>query len=351
MIQRKIPSKVTVIVPVYNAELYLERCVNSLIQQTINEVEILLIDDGSTDRSSELCDWMAQQDERIKVFHKENEGQGLARNLGLQMATGKYVCFLDSDDYYELDTCKELYNLMEHTQADLCCYGYQIETQEQRIVRIPHICDAEYTADAFDKKFVLHYFGDEPTEDELRGFSSCMTIFRRDIIEEHKIRFPSERKYLSEDTIFSLRFCEYANKAITTSKIYYHYCQNSESFSQTFHVERLEQTLAFCKVLDEWAKRLGVMEDTQVRRAMYLWVNLMAYLRQGIRHYKGSIKGRKQEYSFIEQTCRRKEIREKLEILWKVPLPKQQKLLLIFILLQKYKCVMWLVRIRANIRL
>lgn len=351
MMERKVQSKVTVIVPVYNVEPYLERCVNSLMHQTFDDVEILLIDDGSTDRSGELCDRMAQQDERIRVFHKENEGQGIARNLGLQNASGKYVCFLDSDDYYDPDTCRELYELMERTHADLCCYGYQIETGEQQIVRVPHIRDAEYTAEAFYKKFVPHYFGDDPAEDELRGFSSCMTIFRRDVIEEHGIRFPSEREYLSEDTIFSLRFCAYADKAVTTSKVYYHYCQNPESFSHAFHEERLEQTLAFGKVLDEWAKRMEIKEETRVRRAMYLWVNLMAYLRQGIRYCEGSGQGKKQERSFIRQTCRRQELREKLEILRKAPLPKQQKLLLALILRQKYRCVMWLVRIRANIRL
>lgn len=344
-------SKVTVIVPVYNVEAYLERCVNSLTRQTLEDIEILLIDDGSADRSGELCDRMVQRDDRIQVFHKENEGQGIARNLGLEKASGKYVCFLDSDDYYEQDTCKELYELMERTEADLCCYGYQIETGEQQIVRIPRICDAEYVGAAFRTKFVSHYFGDDPAEDELRGFSSCMTIFRRAIIEEYGIRFPSEREYLSEDTIFSLRFCEHADKAVTTSRIYYHYCQNPESFSQAFHEERLEQTLAFGRVLDEWAERMEISEETQIRRTMYLWVNLMAYLRQGIRYHEASGQGRKQEQSFVRQTCGRSGLREKLKSLRKAPLPKQQKLLLALILKQKYRCVMWLVRIRANIRL
>ena len=212
-------SKVSVIVPVYNVENYLKRCVDSLIRQSLAGIEILLIDDGSTDRSGELCDELAGTDLRISVYHKENEGQGIARNLGLQKATGTYVVFLDSDDYYDPDTCRALFELMEHTQADLCCYGYQIETQDRQIVRIPNITDREYVGEAFRKEFVPHYFGDQPEKDELRGFSSCMTIFRRSIVEEHNICFPSEREYLSEDTIFSLRFCEHARKAVTTSKI------------------------------------------------------------------------------------------------------------------------------------
>ena len=212
-------SKVSVIVPVYNVENYLKRCVNSLTKQSLKEIEIILIDDGSTDQSGTLCDELAKTDRRISVYHKENEGQGIARNLGLQKAIGKYVVFLDSDDYYDPDTCGDLYELMEQTQADLCCYGYQIETQDHQVVCIPKIADREYVGQDFLKEFVPHYFGDDPKKDDLRGFSSCMSIFRRSIIEENHICFPSEREYLSEDTIFSLRFCEHATKAVTTSKM------------------------------------------------------------------------------------------------------------------------------------
>lgn len=342
-------SKVSVIVPVYNVENYLKRCVDSLIRQSLAGIEILLIDDGSTDRSGELCDELAGADLRISVYHKENEGQGIARNLGLQKATGTYVAFLDSDDYYDLDTCRDLFELMEHTQADLCCYGYQIETQERQVVRIPHITDREYMGEAFQKEFVPHYFGDQPEKDELRGFSSCMTIFRRSIVEEHNICFPSEREYLSEDTIFSLRFCEHARKAVTTSKIYYHYCQNPNSFSQAFHEERLKQTISFGKTLDEWAVRMKLEPETRVRRAMYLWVNLMAYLRQGIRYYEQT--DPRQELSFIKAVCQQTEVRKKLEVLKKAQLPGQQKLLLGMILRRRYRSVLWLVRIRAKVKL
>lgn len=342
-------SKVSIIVPVYNVEKYLKRCVDSLIRQSLAEIEILLIDDGSTDRSGELCDELAGADLRISVYHKENEGQGIARNLGLQKATGTYVAFLDSDDYYDPDTCRDLFELMEHTQADLCCYGYQIETQERQVVRIPHITDREYMGEAFQKEFVPHYFGDQPEKDELRGFSSCMTIFRRSIVEEHNICFPSEREYLSEDTIFSLRFCEHARKAVTTSKIYYHYCQNPNSFSQAFHEERLKQTISFGKTLDEWAVRMKLEPETRVRRAMYLWVNLMAYLRQGIRYYEQT--DPRQELSFIKAVCQQTEVRKKLEVLKKAQLPGQQKLLLGMILRRRYRSVLWLVRIRAKVKL
>ena len=342
-------TKISIIVPVYNVEKYLKRCINSLIHQTMKEIQIILVDDGSTDNSPSICNSYAERDSRILVIHKENEGQGIARNYGLKNATGEYVCFLDSDDYYELETCKELFELMKETQADMGCFGYQIETQEKQIVRIPKIKECEYRGEAFHKEFVLHYFGDDPEKDDLRGFSSCMTIFRREIIAENAICFPSEREYLSEDTIFSLRFCERAKSAVTTSKIYYHYCQNPVSFSQAFHEERLEQTIAFGKVLDGWAKKMNLETETELRRAMYLWVNLMAYLRQGIRYY--GQKSHKREVSFVRKVCRRTEVRERLRCLKETKLSKQQKLLLWFILKKQYLGVWMLVAIRAKVKL
>ena len=342
-------TKITIIVPVYNVESYLARCINSLIHQTMKEIQIILIDDGSTDKSPSVCDAYAEKDKRILVIHKENEGQGIARNYGLKNATGEYVCFLDSDDYYDLDTCKELYELMKKTKADMGCFGYQIETQEGQIVRVPNIKEYEYTEEAFHKEFALHYFGDEPEKDDLRGFSSCMSIFRRDIIVENEVCFPSEREYLSEDTIFSLRFCQHAKSAVTTSKIYYHYCQNPVSFSQAFHEERLEQTITFGKILDEWAMKMNIEAETEIRRAMYLWVNVMAYLRQGIRYY--GQKSRKQEVAFVQGVCKKKEVREKLKLLKGTGLSKQQKLLLWLVLNKQYLGAWLLVAIRAKMKL
>lgn len=342
-------TKITVVVPVYNVEKYLERCVSSLIHQTLKEIQIILIDDGSTDSSASICDFYSEIDKRVEVIHKKNEGQGIARNHGLASARGEYVCFLDSDDYYELDTCKELYELMKRTDADLGCFGYQIETQQKQIVRVPRIKEHIYVEEAFRKEFVLHYFGDDPEQDDLRGFSSCMSIFRRDIIAKNTIFFPSEQEYLSEDTIFSLRYCQCAKSAVTTSKIYYHYCQNPISFSQIFHEERLEQTIAFGNELDKWAVQMNLENETELRRAMYLWVNLMAYLRQGIRYYgKKSIR---QVFGFVQKVCEKKEVREKLIILREIQLPKQQKLLLWLIVNKQYLGVWMLVSIRAKIKL
>lgn len=108
---------VSIIVPVYNVERYIKRCVDSLQGQTLQNIEIILVDDGSKDNSGRLCDEFAQQNPRIHVIHKQNAGQGLARNDGLNIAKGRYVLFIDSDDFIEPDTCEKLSDRMEQEGA------------------------------------------------------------------------------------------------------------------------------------------------------------------------------------------------------------------------------------------
>ena len=212
---------VSIIVPVYNVERYIKRCVDSLQGQSLQNIEIILVDDGSKDNSGRLCDEFAQQDPRIHVIHKQNAGQGLARNDGLNIAKGRYVLFIDSDDFIEPDTCEKLSDRMEREQADLCSFSYQIETPQGELFYRAQLKEQCYENEALRKRFVLHFFGDSADDEEMRGVSACMTMFRRSVIETGKIRFRSEREYFSEDTIFNLDFCLLAKKAVIDSGCYY----------------------------------------------------------------------------------------------------------------------------------
>lgn len=104
---------VTIVLPIYNVEKYLNRCINSIVNQTYKNLEIILVDDGSPDKCPEMCDEWEKKDTRIKVIHKQNEGLGMARNTGIENATGDYICFFDSDDYLELTAIEKLYKLAE----------------------------------------------------------------------------------------------------------------------------------------------------------------------------------------------------------------------------------------------
>lgn len=129
--------KVSIIVPVYNVEKYIEKCIDSLINQTLKDIEIILIDDGSTDRSGLLCDQLAKQDNRIKVIHKENSGVSSARNLGLDNAEGEYVGFVDPDDWCETDMFEQMYTLGSQSNADAIICGYYHENGNEKSIEIP----------------------------------------------------------------------------------------------------------------------------------------------------------------------------------------------------------------------
>lgn len=113
--------KISVIVPIYNAELYLEQCIESVLNQTLRDIELLLIDDGSTDNSFLICEKYKKRDNRIQLYTNKNVGQGLERNFGIKKSTGEYIAFLDSDDQYKENMLEKLYQRAIETNADICC--------------------------------------------------------------------------------------------------------------------------------------------------------------------------------------------------------------------------------------
>lgn len=150
---------ISVVIPVYNIEEYLERCVNSVCQQTYSNLEIILVDDGSTDGSGRLCDKLAEKDERIKVFHKENGGSSSARNLGLLQAKGEYIGFVDSDDYVSPQMYELLSNAIKKHGADIAQIGRDEIDANGNI--LPNICEPpkqeEFVeSEAFLKELLLH---------------------------------------------------------------------------------------------------------------------------------------------------------------------------------------------------
>lgn len=126
-------EKISIIVPIYNVEKFLPRCVESLVNQTYGNIEILLIDDGTKDNSAIMCDEYAKKYNNVKAFHKKNGGLSDARNYGIEKATGKYIAFVDSDDFVNKDYCKILYNNLIKNDADISICDFQIFTDTSRI--------------------------------------------------------------------------------------------------------------------------------------------------------------------------------------------------------------------------
>lgn len=324
--------EISIIVPVYNVEKYLIRCVESLKNQTLQNLEIILIDDGSTDHSGKICDKLQKEDQRIKVIHKQNEGQGIARNLGIEIAEGKYVAFVDSDDYIEEETYQYMLNQMKDCKADLGCFGYTHDNSEGNSIYQSKIKDRIYFEEEVKTEFVLHFFGDDPMEDDMRGVSACMSIYRLSLIKENKICFPSERKVLSEDTLFNLEFCRFAKTAVASSRIFYHYCLQQNSFSRGYSKERLKKTAEFMKILSDYSEEFGIQEQTRNRIKMVLWVSLLDAVKQEVNRRKMSDYWRMRES--VKEICTRKYVLELLKTFPIKGLNKKQKL---FYFCMKYK--------------
>ena len=260
--------KVSVIVPVYNTEKYLEQCITSITSQTLREIEIIIVDDGSQEECAVLCDSLAKTDDRIRVIHKENAGPGFARNTGIEAANGEYIGFVDSDDYIKPQMYDTLYNAALKNNADLVVAGISFvggntfgkngEYQEK------HYFDKEILFKKDDiKKLLLGVVGALPHEpdDSRYGVSTCKNLFKRSVITDKKIKFLSERKVMSEDAIFMVDFIKQIDKAVGIQGAFYCYRRNDESFSKSYRSDRFSMVQSFIAEIENHIKDVCKREE------------------------------------------------------------------------------------------
>ncbi|MCC9061742.1 glycosyltransferase family 2 protein [Flavobacterium piscisymbiosum] len=212
--------KISVIIPVYNAENFLTRCLNSVLAQTLSDIEIICIDDYSEDNSFKILENFSVKDKRFKIFkNDENLGQGLTRNRGLDLATGEYIAFVDSDDWIESNMYEVVYNQAITNNYDLVYCGliYDFSDGKSATPELPSINPELPTI-----QFLLN----EAIAPSLKLFSPnspCDKIYKRQFIEDLNLRFESERIFLYEDKFFNINFLV-ANPTYTfIPEIFYHY--------------------------------------------------------------------------------------------------------------------------------
>lgn len=272
--------KVSVIVPVYRVEPYLERCVASLQEQTLKELEIILVDDGSPDNCPAICDRLAAEDARIQVIHKENQGLGMARNTGLELARGIYVSFVDSDDYVDDEMLAQLYQAAEEHQADMVLSGMRYLSADGRKntgEQYAFFNTEVFSGEEGVKKLLLGTAGALPweREDSRYGFSACKNLYRMSCIRESGIIFPSERKVISEDVAFLLDFIPHIRKAVGIPGTFYNYCANRDSLSKSYRPDRFQKTKF---LMQEMNLRLSRFFPEEEHR-LYLDRQFQAYTR------------------------------------------------------------------------
>lgn len=252
--------KVSVIVPVYNVEKYIERCMKSILSQSLQEIEIILVDDGSTDKSSEICDRYAADNENVKVIHKNNAGLGEARNSGLELASGEYVAFVDSDDYLADGALKSLYDIGKKNGADTILGRYKRRWENGKIDEGKHPLENVIYSKPEDiiQNVLLNMLGSpkEYSDDIYLMMSVWMGLYSKRIIENNSIKFCSEREYISEDLIFDMDYYPCAKKVCITDCDFYVYCENTASLTLSYKKDRFEKNK---KLFTELSKRCNKM--------------------------------------------------------------------------------------------
>lgn len=261
-------ERVSVIVPVYNVEKHLKQCLDSIVGQTYKELEIILVDDGSPDCCGAICEEYAKRDSRIRVIHKENAGLGMARNSGLEIAQGKYVTFIDSDDWIGPDMVEKLLEPAQKENCDLVVSGIVREFVGRKRVPSP-VSDRVRRIEREDicSEVLLPILGTEPScpQDIGLEMSVCTNLYKREIIEKNKIRFVSEREYLSEDLFFNIHYIMQCRRVMLLPDCFYHYRMNDISLTNVFRPSRFHLLCMLyeteCKILDEY----GILADVQNR--------------------------------------------------------------------------------------
>ena len=247
--------KVSVIIPCYNVEKYLDRCLNTIIGQTLAEIEIILVDDKSPDGTPVTSDEWAKKDSRIKVIHKtRNEGLGYARNTGLEYATGEYVAFVDSDDFVDIRIYETLYKKAKEKNADVvyCNYNYykndncftpRIDVREETLFEGREKVDT----------FLLEMVGPFPECPRSVKYAESVwhAIYSKEVLNRNAIRFVSERDLVSEDLVFDIDYLQHCNRVVWIPDAMSFYCYNGESLSHTINDDKYYRLQTFIKSIDK----------------------------------------------------------------------------------------------------
>lgn len=208
---------VSIIVPVYNTEKYLRRCIESILKQTYKDFEVILVDDGSTDDSGKMCDDYAAKNSNLRVLHSKNEGPSAARNRGREASIGEYITFVDSDDVISPDYLEVLHNLVEKYDAEISCCEFNFFTDKEELVFD--------TKNGIERCLTGEQAASQMLYGRLHGSSACAILMKREIAEGNTF---SNGKY-HEDDLVSFKYYLSANKVAVTSKRMYWYYQRPGS--------------------------------------------------------------------------------------------------------------------------
>lgn len=247
-------TRISIVVPVYKAEKYLPRCVESLLSQTYRELEIILVDDGSPDNCPEICDGYAEKDGRVKVIHKENGGVSSARNAGLEAASGDYITFVDSDDYIDGQMYEKMLSVAEEYSCDVVMCDCVKEFSDRCEVYSHDIRPGFYNKEQLKNEYYPHLLITETVEYP-PTISNCLLLFKRQQSSRKKLPRYVEGVRFSEDLLFGAELIFSADSFYyMKNECFYHYCMNFDSVTHQFKPDKWND---YRKLIKEIENRFG----------------------------------------------------------------------------------------------
>lgn len=258
---------VSIIVPIYKVEEYLDKCVESLINQTYQNIEIILVDDGSPDNCPMLCDEWAKKDSRINVIHKENGGLSDARNYGIDAAKGDYIVFVDSDDYTEENMIENLFNSLKKEEADIAICNFYIEDENTNEQTIANNLDSKIFSCTGEEKYKYLFDWEYSTQTVV----AWNKLYKINLFE--KIRYPKGK--LHEDEYIICELLKNANKVVYNLQPFYHYIKRDNSITSTFNLKRFD-------IIEALEKRISFFQkegfDFYVYKSQVYEIETMEFL-------------------------------------------------------------------------
>ncbi len=256
---------ISIIVPIYNVEKYLNKCIESIVNQTYENIEIILIDDGSNDNSGIICDEYAKKDNRIIVVHKENGGVSSARNKGLKIAKGEWISFVDADDWIEQIFCQTLLNKVTQEQADIALCGYNRITDN----RIEKINANNQEVFLNSNEYLVKSLNPQT------GFGFChMKLIKKEVLKS--ISF-NERIEVGEDALFNIQLSTYIKKAVFLKQPLYNYRINNQSVVKRYDENYANKYLKSMKIIEEYIWQEYNEENEENIEIKQNYYNFVAY--------------------------------------------------------------------------
>ncbi len=328
--------KVSIIVPTYNVEKYARKCFDSLLAQTLQDIEIILVDDGSTDSSGRICDEYAAKDDRVKVIHQGNIGLGLSRNSGMAIARGEYIGFVDSDDFISENMYKILYENAKKYDADISYCEFKKFSDDTNINNNDKNDSTiiKIWKDAEIKQYLLDRIGMPPISKKDVSYSAsvCCGLFSRNRLQKIRAAFVTEREFISEDMIFDIDVIPNCNTIVHTDYELYYYRTNNNSLTKVYREDRYGKNLI---LYDEMYRRLEkIMEPAKFKDSIYRYLITLARIAimQEVQFYRRN--GYKTAVKNINRICNSTQLVKALEEYEYLRLPIKYSVLCF---MEKYK--------------